>query len=252
MEKTKCEHGAPSCSCDEYRHIACPECGKYVCAGCGSFDPRLTAPEPLKFQVCPTCKGLGLAPAPKEEPDAPNKEVAVSMSMEPTSNQDTGFKRTSGQSTDYGTGATRDMRSMKGAPVEMPYDALYLVSRIYEDGNRGRGWRNWEYGMPIADLLDSCQRHINQHIAGDRNERHLSQAGWNLLNAIQTSIWVMLGTRPAGLNNLPDHRHMWLPGDPNPCPLSQQEIDSLKFYGVFPKDYEWKPQPVGYNWRPEK
>lgn len=174
------------------------------------------------------------------------------MGMEQTSSQDTGFKRTSGQSTDYGTGATRDMRSMKGAPVEMPYDALYLVSRIYEDGNRGRGWRNWENGMPIADLLDSALRHINQHIVGDRNERHLPQAVWNLLNAIQTSIWVMLKTRPAALNNLPDHRHVWLPGDPNPCPLSQQDIDSLKFYGVLPKDYEWKPEATGYNRRPEK
>ena len=171
---------------------------------------------------------------------------------EATVAKDTGFKRTSNDNTDYKTGATRDTRSMKGSVVEMPQDALYLVSRIYEDGNRGRGWRNWEYGMPIADLLDSCQRHIRQHVAGDRNERHLSQAGWNLLNAIQMSIWVMLGTRPQRLNNLPDHRHVWLPGDPNPIPLSQQEIDSLKFYGVLPKDWEWKPDIPGYNWRPEK
>ena len=172
------------------------------------------------------------------------------MNTETAVAKDTGFKRTSADNTDYKTGATRDTRSMKGSVVEMPQDALYLVSRIYEDGNRGRGWRNWEYGMPIADLLDSCLRHSRQHVAGDRQERHLSQAGWNLLNAIQTSIWVMLGTRPQKLNNLPDHRHVWVPGDPNPIPMSQQEIDSLKFYGVLPKDWEWKPDTPGYNWKP--
>jgi hypothetical protein len=66
MGKSACEHGAPSCSCDEYRHITCPECGCYVCAGCGSYDPRLLAPEPTKYKVCPTCNGSGLVPIIEE------------------------------------------------------------------------------------------------------------------------------------------------------------------------------------------
>ncbi len=76
MDKTKCEHGAPSCSCDEYRHIACPDCGKYVCAGCGSFDPRLVVPEPVTWhKECPTCNGTGFVPIPKEELDEIQEEV---------------------------------------------------------------------------------------------------------------------------------------------------------------------------------
>ena len=68
--------GAPSCSCDEYRHIACPDCGKYVCAGCGSFDPRLVVPEPVTSQGVPRHRdGTGFVPIPKEELDEIQEEV---------------------------------------------------------------------------------------------------------------------------------------------------------------------------------
>ena len=155
------------------------------------------------------------------------------MGME-TTLKDTGFKKIEGKDTSYNTGATRDSRSGKGAMVWMPQDALFLVSRIYEKGNLGRGWRNWENGMPIEDLLDSGLRHVSQHIAGDRKEPHLSQAVWNLLCALQMSIWVWMGTRPAELNQMPDHRSEWKPGDPSPCPLSEPEIDWLRKIGILP------------------
>ena len=87
------------------------------------------------------------------------------MNTETAVAKDTGFKRTSADNTDYKTGATRDTRSMKGSVVEMPQDALYLISRIYEDGNRGRGWRNWEYGMNIADLLERIALAIEGQLA---------------------------------------------------------------------------------------
>jgi hypothetical protein len=60
----------------------------------------------------------------------------------------------------------------------------------------------------------------------------LPQAVWNILNAIQMSIWVYLGFRPKELNTLADHRHPWKPGDEPPCPLSPMEIEWLKFKGI--------------------
>jgi len=147
---------------------------------------------------------------------------------------DTGFKKIEAKDTVYGTGATRDSRRGKGRLVWMPPDALFLISRIYEDGCLGRGWRNWEHGMPVEDLLDSSKRHLDQHIAGERTQPHLSQAAWNIINAIQMSIWVWMGIRDPELGRLPDHRHLWKPGDPYPSPLSEPEEKWLRAVGVEP------------------
>ncbi len=155
--------------------------------------------------------------------------------------QNVNFKKTAAAETQYSTGAQRDSRSGKGAFHWMPWDALFCVSNIYELGNKGRSKtgdgndRNWENGMPLIDFLHSAMNHITAHIAGDRSEPHISQAIWNLLNYLQTSIWVILGFRPKELNKLPDHRHAWLPGDEPPSPLSSQEISWLQFKGVLPK-----------------
>ena len=155
---------------------------------------------------------------------------------------DVGFKKTAAKETQYSTGAQRDNRAGKGAFHWMPWDAVWLVSNIYEKGNLGRSKtgdghdRNWENGMPILDYLQSALNHITAHIAGDRSEPHISQAIWNLLNYLQVSIWITLGFRPKELNKLPDHRHQWKPGDEPASPLSNQEIEWLRFKGVLPKE----------------
>jgi len=154
--------------------------------------------------------------------------------------QDVGFKKTAEAETQYSTGAQRDSRVGKGAFHWMPWDAVWLVSNIYERGNKGRSKtgdgndRNWENGMPLIDFLHSAMNHITSHISGDRTEPHISQAIWNLLNYLQMSIWVYLGIRPKSLNTLPDHRNPWKPGDEPACPLSAQEVEWLKFKGVIP------------------
>jgi hypothetical protein len=153
---------------------------------------------------------------------------------------DVGFKKTASAETNYESGARRDNREGKGNLAWVPWDAMFLVSRIYEKGNKGRSSnpgkdghdRNWELGMPILDLCQSAMNHITAYITGDRSEAHLPMAAWNILNAIQMSIWVHLGFRPASLNQLPDHRHPWKPGDPSPSPLSPAEIEWLKIKGI--------------------
>ena len=165
---------------------------------------------------------------------------------------DVNFKKTAAGETQYEGGAQRDNRVGKGAMHWVPWDAFFCVTRIYELGNKGRSsWRgtekvpmgqgdghdrNWENGMPILDLCQSAINHITNYIAGDRSEPHLPMAAWNIINAIQMSIWVYLGFRPKSLNRLPNHRGPWKPGMESPCPLSPQEIEWLKFRGVIPKD----------------
>ena len=158
-----------------------------------------------------------------------------------SASQDVNFKKTAAAETQYSTGAQRDSRSGKGAFHWMPWDAVFCVSNIYELGNKGRSKtgdgndRNWENGMPLIDFLHSALNHITAHISGDRSEPHISQAIWNLLNYLQTSIWVLLGSRPKELNKLPNHRGNWKHGDEPPCPLSPREIEWLQFKGVLPK-----------------
>ena len=60
MEKA-CNHSSPSSLCEGYKNIkspvVCPDCGHYICAGCGSMDPD--SPLPPKMHECPLCKGEG-------------------------------------------------------------------------------------------------------------------------------------------------------------------------------------------------
>lgn len=150
---------------------------------------------------------------------------------------DVGFKKVGAEHV-YASGAQRDSRRGKGAFHWMPWDAVFLVSRIYEEGNIGRSSnaakdgndRNWENGMPIQEFVRSAMNHLTAYLSGDRSEAHLPQAAWNIINAIQTSIWVHMGWRPAELNNLINQRG---PRDLTPvCPLSAQEIEWLKIKGI--------------------
>lgn len=153
-----------------------------------------------------------------------------------------GFKKIDSAETVYAGGAHRDKRRGKGAFQWVPWDAMFLVSRIYEDGNIGRSDpsdgsgndRNWENGMPIQDLIQSAINHLSAYLAGDRSEPHLPQAAWNTINAIAMSIWVYMGWRPASLNRCVNQRGGY-PGDEPPCPLSPQEIEWLKVKGIVKK-----------------
>ncbi len=57
-----CEHPEPTFSCFGYRHITCPDCGRTVCAGCQSLDPKQPTEPPPKEKPCRRCGGTGLEP----------------------------------------------------------------------------------------------------------------------------------------------------------------------------------------------
>jgi thymidylate synthase (FAD) len=65
----------------------------------------------------------------------------------------------SGERTEFGTGAVRDMHSGKGRMDLLPWEALVEVSKHCEEGALKYGERNCEKGIPIHSLIDSAFRH---------------------------------------------------------------------------------------------
>jgi hypothetical protein len=111
----------------------------------------------------------------------------------------------SGTRRKFSTGAQRDCAVGKGRLDLAPEEAIMLYSVVLELGCEKYGERNWEKGIPISRLLDSGIRHLLKYKAGMRDEPHLSQACWNLINALQTAIWIQRGLLPSTLFDLPNH-----------------------------------------------
>ena len=126
----------------------------------------------------------------------------------------------SGKRQDFETGAVRDVQESKGRYDLMPPFASMFLARIYEQGCKKYGDRNWEKGIPIGRYLDSAMRHIMKYQAGMRDEPHLSMAAWNLTSALWTAAMITLKLRPASLFNLPNHT-----GEDVAQPLSPFEIE---------------------------
>ena len=92
----------------------------------------------------------------------------------------------SGQRTDFGTGAVRDMHTGKGRMDLLPWHAIMEVSKHCEEGALKYGERNVDKGIPIHSFLDSAFRHLAKFMEGWTDEPHLRAAAWNILWAIQT------------------------------------------------------------------
>lgn len=140
--------------------------------------------------------------------------------------QDTKVFKDSGERRGFETGAVRDMSGGKGRFDLLPMFGIFLVSRIYEEGCKKYGDRNWEKGIPTSSYIDSAYRHLTKYVLGFRDEPHLSQAAWNLLSALWLNSMIVLGLRPKELFDLPKYF------DKDLKPLSDFEIKSLeKFTG---------------------
>jgi hypothetical protein len=111
----------------------------------------------------------------------------------------------SGVRQEFNTGAVRDTAEGKGRYDLLPPAAIYAVSRIFEEGCKKYGERNFESGIPLCRYIDSALRHIFNHLEGKRDEKHIVQAAWNLLAYIHTATMIERGLLPAELNNLPNH-----------------------------------------------
>ena len=86
----------------------------------------------------------------------------------------------SGEREHFETGAVRDRREGKGRfDLISPY-ALRRLALVYEKGARKYADRNWEKGIPASRCLDSALRHLNQYMAGWKDEDHLAQCAFNV------------------------------------------------------------------------
>ena len=91
-----------------------------------------------------------------------------------------GVIKDSGERTEFGTGAVRDMHEGKGRFDLLPMCVLMRLARHYEAGSLKYGDRNWEKGIPCHSYADSAMRHIVKYMDGWKDEDHLIAAIWNL------------------------------------------------------------------------
>lgn len=91
----------------------------------------------------------------------------------------------SGERTEFGSGAVRDMHEGKGRMDLLPWAAIIEVSKHCEEGAKKYGEHNVDKGIPTHSLCDSAARHLAKYLDGQDDENHLVAAAWNLLWAVQ-------------------------------------------------------------------
>lgn len=86
----------------------------------------------------------------------------------------------SGERENFESGAVRDRRDGKGRFDLISPFALKRLALVYEKGAKKYADRNWEKGIPASRCLDSALRHLNQYLAGHKDEDHLAQCAFNI------------------------------------------------------------------------
>jgi hypothetical protein len=95
------------------------------------------------------------------------------------------LKRT-GEARQFETGAQRDSGEGKLKMSLMPLEPLKRVQKRYLDGANEYGANNWTKGMPISELYDSANRHMQDFWEGKTDEDHLAAAAWNIFGLMWT------------------------------------------------------------------
>ena len=106
----------------------------------------------------------------------------------------------SGERTEFGSGAVRDMHEGKGDMVSLPWEAILRLSRHYESGAKKYGRWNYQKGIPVSSFIDSACRHLAKYQCGMDDEDHHAAAALNVLGAM-----LMETTRPE-LIDLPSRK----------------------------------------------
>lgn len=57
---------------------------------------------------------------------------------------------------------------------------LEALAKIYAEGAKEHGDRNWEKGQPEEVILNHTLAHLNKYMKGDQSEDHLAKAAWGL------------------------------------------------------------------------
>ena len=116
------------------------------------------------------------------------------------------IKIESGEKRKFNTGAESQAASGKGTPVLVPGDAIIDIAKLFEKGAAVYGARNWEKGIPLSELLNSLERHLQQEKMGDTDENHARALAWRAIIYLATKIRIRNGLLPASLNDMPAYR----------------------------------------------
>ena len=113
------------------------------------------------------------------------------------------IKREDGPKREFSTGAERQTAEGKGTPVLVPGDAILEVAKHFENGVEIYGARNWEKGIPLSEILNSLERHLQQEKMGLTDEPHARALAWNAMVYLATKIRIEEGLLPKELDDMP-------------------------------------------------
>ena len=113
------------------------------------------------------------------------------------------IKIESGKKREFSTGAERQASEGKGTPVLIPGDAIIDIAKHFEKGVDVYGARNWEKGLPLSELLNSLERHLQQLKMGMTDEPHARALAWNAVVYLATKLRIENGLLPAELDDMP-------------------------------------------------
>ncbi len=104
----------------------------------------------------------------------------------------------------HSTGAVREPNLGRGRYDLISPIALKALAIHYENGAIKYSERNWEKGLPLSRHLNSAMRHLQDFLAGDRDEDHLSACEWNCMCIVHDLEMIKRGALPKELNDLPN------------------------------------------------
>ncbi len=108
-----------------------------------------------------------------------------------------------GETREFSTGAKKQAAAGKGTPVLVPGDAIIDVAIHFEKGAVVHGARNWEKGIPLSEILNSLERHLQQEKLGLTDEPHARALAWNAIVYLATKLRIERGQLPIELNDVP-------------------------------------------------
>jgi hypothetical protein len=146
--------------------------------------------------------------------------------------EDTPNVKDSGIREKMNTGSQRDTRKDKGRYDLLSAYALRQIALVAEQGAFKYDPNNWRLGQPVSRYIDSASRHLQDYLAGLRDELHLAQAAWNCMSAIETIKRCEIGQLPKELNDLEDIAWKMTPEQFNDIKEKQTE-NNKEEYGPF-------------------
>jgi hypothetical protein len=84
----------------------------------------------------------------------------------------------------FENGAHRNNDAGKPKMSLIPHEAFQRVMDRFRAGADVFGPNNWQNGMPLTELYDSANRHLQGWFSGDKSEDHMAAAVWNILCAM--------------------------------------------------------------------